>query len=119
MKLVGERRALAALVFVFYALLFFVQGLLGPDQVQGAFYALAGCYGLAFFALVAGYFWARWHAVGLAMFGLILAAVGTWQMGGIEPVLMFLGGTHLAAALMLWGEKMSEPFEGQLGWREK
>jgi hypothetical protein len=87
--------------------------------MQNALYALAGCYGLSFFALVAGYFWARWYAVGLSAFGVIVAAVGTWQLGGLEPILMFFGGTHAAAALSLWGDSMSEPYEGQATWREK
>ena len=41
-----------------------------------------------------------------------------WQIGA-EPVLLFVGGTHLAATLMLWGEAMSEPYDGQTAWREK
>src|SRR4051812_26636554 len=119
MKLVGERRALAAAVMAFYFLLY---GVVAITQVlpdfSRAFAAIAGVYGLAFFALVAGYFWARWYAVGVGLYGVITAAVGMWQIGA-EPVLLFIGGTHLAATLFLWGHAMSEPYDGQSAWREK
>jgi hypothetical protein len=87
-----------------------------PD-FNKAFFALAAVYGLAMFSLVAGYFWARWYAVGVGLYGVITAAVGMWQIGA-EPILLFVGGTHLAAALMLWGETMSESYDGQTAWRE-
>jgi hypothetical protein len=119
MKLVGERRALSAVVFAFYFLVYLIIGMQGlvPDLVK-AFYALAFVYGLAFFALVAGYFWARWYAVGVGLYGVITTAVGMWQLGP-EPVLIFVGGTHLAATLMLWGHAMSEGYDGQTAWRER
>ncbi|HEY0190429.1 MAG TPA: hypothetical protein VGC42_04855 [Kofleriaceae bacterium] len=119
MKLVGERRALAAAIMVFYFLFYGVLAFSGlvPDFTK-AFVAVAGVYGLAFFALVAGYFWARWYAVGVGLYGVITAGVGIWQLGA-EPVLLFLGGTHLAATLFLWGQAMSAPYDGQAEWREK
>jgi hypothetical protein len=119
MKFVGERRALAAVImafyFLFYGVIAFSQ--LVPEFTK-AFVAIAGVYGLAFFALVAGYFWARWYAVGVGLYGVITAAVGMWQVGA-EPVLLFIGGTHLAATVFLWGHAMSEPYDGQAAWREK
>jgi hypothetical protein len=119
MKLVGERRAVAAITFAFYFLVYLIVGLQGvvPDFGR-AFFALAGVYGLAFFALVAGYFWARWYAVGVGLYGIITAAVGMWQMGA-EPVLVFVGGTHALATTLLWGHAMSEKYDGQTAWREK
>lgn len=119
MKLVGERRALASAVMAFYFLLYGVLAYsqLLPDFTK-AFLAIAGVYGLAFFALVAGYFWARWYSVGVGLYGVITAAVGMWQIGA-EPVLLFMGGTHLAATLMLWGSNMAVPYDGQTAWREK
>ncbi|MBA3397407.1 MAG: hypothetical protein H0T89_32575 [Deltaproteobacteria bacterium] len=120
MKLVGERRALAAAIFAFYFIAYGVMALSGsiPSDFAKAFYAIAGVYGLAFFALVAGYFWARWYAVGVGLYGVITAAVGMWQIG-TEPVLVFVGATHLAATAMLWGATMSEPYDGQQAWRQK
>ena len=119
MKLVGERRALAAAIMAFYFLLYGVMAYaqLLPDFTK-AFAAIAGVYGLAFFSLVAGYFWARWYAVGVGIYGVITAGVGIWQIGA-EPVLLFIGGTHLAATLFLWGQAMAEPYDGQAAWREK
>jgi hypothetical protein len=119
MKLVGERRALAAAIMAFYFLLYCVMALsqLAPPFTK-AFAAIAGVYGLAFFSLVAGYFWARWYCVGVGLYGVITAAVGVWQIGA-EPILLFIGATHLAATLFLWGEAMSQPYDGQAAWREK
>jgi hypothetical protein len=119
MKLVGERRALAAAVMAFYFLFY---GVIALSQVvpdfSRAFAAISGVYGVAFFALVAGYFWARWYAVGVGLYGVITAAVGVWQIGA-EPVLLFVGGTHLAATVLLWGQAMSLPYDGQIAWRER
>jgi len=119
MKLVGERRALAAAIMAFYFLFYGViaYSQLVPEFTK-AFAAIAGVYGLAFFALVAGYFWARWYAVGVGLYGVITAAVGMWQIGA-EPVLLFIGGTHLAATVFLWGHVMSEPYDGQSAWRAR
>jgi hypothetical protein len=119
MKFVGERRALAAAIMAFYFLFYGVMAYsqLVPEFTK-AFAAIAGVYGLAFFALVAGYFWARWYGVGVGLYGVITAAVGMWQIGA-EPVLVFIGGTHLAATMFLWGHAMSAPYDGQSAWREK
>lgn len=127
MKLVGERRALAAIVFAFYFLVYAMLVMLGFVQpgAEAFMTGIAGVYGLAFFALVAGYFWARWYAVGVGLYGVMMAAVGLWQARGnpaledAVPLLMFVGITHLAAALLLWGNAMSEPYDGQTAWRER
>ena len=123
MKLVGERRALAAAIMAFYFLLYGVMAVsqLAPEFTK-AFAAIAGVYGLAFFSLVAGYFWARWYALGVGLYGVILAAVGFISgklPEGSEGILMFVGGTHLAATLSLWGSAMAGPYDGQTAWREK
>ena len=104
-----------AFYFLFYGVIAYSQ--LVPDFTK-AFAAIAGVYGLAFFSLVAGYFWARWYGVGVGLYGVITAAVGMWQIGA-EPVLLFIGGTHLAATVFLWGHAMSEPYDGQADWRRK
>jgi hypothetical protein len=119
MKLVGERRALAAIVFAFFFIQYLIMAIMkvAPD-FDNAFYALAGCYGLAFFGLVAGYFWARWYAVGVGLFGVIIGAVGLWKLGP-EPQILVTGGMHLTATVMLWGEAMSTSYDGKTAWREK
>ncbi len=120
MRFIGERRALAASVFAFF-FVYLTLILLSPDvpaPLKPMFWGLAGVYGLAFFGLVAGYFWARWYAVGVGLWGCILGALLLWQ-GGVHPVFVFVGGSHLAATVLLWGNGMSEFFDGKTNWREK
>lgn len=122
MKLVGERRALAAVIFAFYFLQYLMTVLMGgiPPEYNKAFFAIAGVYGLAFFSLVAGYFWARWYSVGVGLYGVIVGIVALWKdPNGATEIYMFILLTHLAAAAMLWGSKMSVPYDGQTAWREK
>jgi hypothetical protein len=68
--------------------------------------------------VVAGYFWARWYAIGVGLFGTLSAAIGIWQIGP-EFILLVFGGSHLAAVLALTGEAMQAPFEGQPEWRAR
>lgn len=119
MKLIGERRALASSVLIFYAFLYALVALASPmPEWKPAYLALASVYGLGFFAVVAGYFWARWYGIGVSLFGAISAAVGIWQLGP-EPLLLILGGSHLFTAIALSGQAMSAPFEGQEQWRAR
>ena len=69
MRLVGERKACAAIVLAMFSLLFLTNGLLGPPAFAVLFYALGAAYLTAFFGLVAGWFWARWYTMGLALVG--------------------------------------------------
>ena len=118
-SLVGERKALAAAVLAFYGFFYTLVTLSGPPPgLEKITAALAGVYGVGFFGLVAGYFWARWFAVGLSLFGVIEGAVGMWQMGA-EPIVLFILITHGVAALFLWGDSMAALFDGQSAWREK
>lgn len=117
-RLTGERRALAAAILAFYGFLFLIVSLQPPPGWGACFGGMAAVYGLGFFALVAGYFWARWYAIGLGISGLISAGVSLWQVG-MEPVLLFYGGTHLGVSLVLWGAAMSSDFDGRPEWRER
>ncbi len=119
MKFVGERRAVAAIVYVFWALFYLVlaASMMQP-ALSPAFYAVGAVYMLAFFALVAGYFWARWYAIGVGLYGVFVGAIGLWQLGP-EPLIVFIGGTHLLGVLALWGEGMTSPFDGKTEWRVK
>jgi hypothetical protein len=118
-RLVGERRAIAATVLAFYGLMYTLVALSGATgPMSKVFAALGGVYSLAFFGVVAGYFWARWFASGVSLFGLIMGAIGLWQIGPILEV-NILVGAHLAAVLCLWGDSMSELFDGQKAWRER
>jgi hypothetical protein len=118
MKLVGERRALAAIVLAFWFLNFALNALIGPSPTAAMMWALAGVYGVAFFGVVAGYFWARWYAVGVSLFGVILGAIGLWMVG-VDETTLILGGSHLLVTIMLWGSAMSDAYDGRLEWREK
>ncbi len=117
--MIGERRAVAAVIFAFYFINTLMNAWLGGGPLAKVMFSLAGVYGLAFFALVAGYFWARWYSVGVGLFGVIVAVVGCWQLKTLEPVFVFVGATHLLAAGFLWGDTMAEPYEGQKAWRDR
>jgi hypothetical protein len=54
----------------------------------------------------------------VGLYGVITGAVGLWQMGP-EPILLFVGGTHGAISLALWGEGMSRTFDGREEWRAR
>lgn len=117
-KLAGERRALAAAVIGFYMSIYFLVSFQAPAGWGAAFGGLAGVYAVAFVGIVAGYFWARWFAIGLGISGLISAVVSIWQIGP-EPMLIIYGATHGVASLVLWGGKMAEMFDGRPEWRQR
>ena len=118
MGLVGERKALAAAVLAFYMIQYLVLALLQGPDLQPMCFGLAFVYGLAFFGLVAGYFWARWYAIGLGMFGLLTAGMGMWQVGA-EYILIFMAATHFIVAAGLWGKGMAMGFDGRPDWRQR
>lgn len=118
-RFIGERRGLAATLLAFYGFIYFLMAMSGMmPEWTAAWGAMAAVYGSAFFALVAGYFWARWYAIGLGLSGLATAAFGIFQMG-LDEQLLFYGGTHGAVALLLWGRSMSGIFDGRKDWRER
>jgi hypothetical protein len=118
MTLVGERKALAASALIFFAFLHALAAFMSPPGWTQVSLAMAGVYGLGFFAVVAGYFWARWYAIGIGLFGTLSAAVGMWQIGP-EPVLLVFGGAHLLVVLALSGAAMRDPYENQPQWRAR
>lgn len=119
MSLVGERKAITSLVMGFFALSFLSQGYEMDGHPFGRFfYSMAGVYGMGFFSLIAGYFWARWYTTGVALFGVFIAAISLWKVGPL-PQFLILGGAHLATILMLAGEGMKTAFEGQPEWRAR
>jgi hypothetical protein len=117
-RFTGERKALAAAVMAFYAFIFFLVAMAPPPGWGACFAALSGIYALGFFSLVAGYFWARWFAIGIGISGAVSAAISMWSVGP-EPVLVFWGGTHLGASLILWGSGMAKAFDGRAEWRAR
>lgn len=119
MALVGERKAVASAILALYALLLFFVSLVSPEPALVPFLmALAATYGLAFFAVVAGYFWARWFAIGLGLYGLSTGVLAIWQIGP-EPVMLFYALTHGAVSILLWGPRVAAQFDGRADWRER
>ena len=115
--LIGTRRALALFILSFYALQLGASAWLGPEELILCMAGLAGCYLLAFFGVAAEWFWARWFAMGLGNFGtlMLLALLKT----GFEPVLAFIGGSHLAVMLLLSGEGMAAKYEHSAATQER
>ena len=107
--MVGFRRAIALLFLGFYVTQFTMTAFLGPDEMFAAYAGLALCYGLAFVGLAAEWFWARWFAMGVGNFGALLLLV--LLKTGFEPIIAFVGGTHLAITLLLTGEGMAAKYE--------
>ncbi len=116
--LVGERRAIAAAVLSFYGFIYLLLGFSAPPEWSPALTAIAALYGIAFFGVVAGWFWGRWYAQGIGYWGLVSGVLGMWQIGP-EPVLVFLTATHGVLALLLAGESMAAGFDGRNDWRTR
>lgn len=107
--MVGVRRAIALLLLGFYVTQFAMTAWLGPDEFFPAYLGLTLCYTLAFVALAAEWFWARWFAIGVGNFGSLMLLV--LLQVGMEPLLAFFGFTHLAIAVLLAGEGMAAHYE--------
>ncbi|HVV81791.1 MAG TPA: hypothetical protein VHE35_01885 [Kofleriaceae bacterium] len=118
--LVGERRAVAASLLVFYCVVYLALSLSPqiPPDFRPIMTAHAALYGVAFFGLVAGWFWGRWYATGLGIYGLITGVVGMFQIGP-EPVLVFIAVTHMIIPAFLAGENMAAGFDGRAEWRTR
>src|SRR5262249_26231636 len=119
MRLVGERRAVAVAVLACLALLFALGVFGGPPQLFPIFIGMLAAYVVAFVGVVALWFWARWYAMGLGFSGLILAAIASFQMGGLEPEILIFGGAHVLVCLMLVGHGAASAFDGRRDWRER
>lgn len=107
--MVGFRRAIALLILGFYVTQFGMTAWLGPDELYALYLGLTLCYGLAFIALAAEWFWARWFAIGVGNFGSLFLLV--LLKVGMEPMIAFFGFTHLAVGVLLLGEGMASRYE--------
>jgi hypothetical protein len=115
--MVGIRRALALLFLGFYVTQFTMTAWLGPDELFACYLGLALCYGLAFVGLSAEWFWARWFAIGVGNFGSLMLLL-LFKMG-MEPIVAFVGVTHLLIAVSLMGEGMAAKYEHSERTQEK
>jgi hypothetical protein len=117
MPMVGIRRALALLLLGFYVTQFAMTAWLGPDELFAAYLGLCLCYGLAFVGLAAEWFWSRWFAIGVGNFGSLMLLL--LFKTGLEPIIAFVGATHLLIALCLSGEGMAAKYEHSERTQEK
>lgn len=124
--LAGERKACALVCLSFYAAFFGLLSLIlhnaPPDQPElrswwPCFAALGACYGLSFFALGAGWFWARWFAIGLGYSGVTLAFWVLMKQRALDPVITFYGLTHGIIVVFLQGQILTEEFDAKPDWR--
>ncbi|HVK74051.1 MAG TPA: hypothetical protein VM734_12060 [Kofleriaceae bacterium] len=115
-SLVGERRAIVAAILAFYGLILFLLGGGVPPELKPMIFALAAIYGVGFFGVVAGWFWGRWYASGVGMWGVVTAVMGMWQVGP-EPVFVFLAVTNAILPLFLAGDAMAAGYDGRPDWR--
>jgi hypothetical protein len=118
MRLVGERRAVAAAVLAFFSIELILGGLLYPDELRPLRLGLGAAYLAAFTGVVSGWFWARWYTLGLAFSGVALAVMIAWN-NGIDIVVYILGGAHLLIGLGLLGDESAAFYDGRRDWREK
>ncbi|MFH0903263.1 MAG: hypothetical protein V2A73_21750 [Pseudomonadota bacterium] len=118
MRYVGERKACAAIILAFFGLLFLLNAIAGPAATAPMFAGLALRYLVSFFGLVAGWFWARWYTLGLAVSGIMTAALLLWQVGA-EPVVLVWGVGHSLVGLALLGMGPTMAFDGRRDWRER
>jgi hypothetical protein len=117
--LVGERKAIALLCLGFYTTLFAINALFAPvPELTPLFAGLALCWGLAFFAVAADWFWGRWFAVGLGNFGWTTAAWLMLKTGFNTPLLVF-GAMHAVVSLCLLGNRMADVYEARPDWRTR
>lgn len=116
--MVRERRALTTVVLGFYAFLWATLSLVPDTGAQAFFASMAVFYGASLFALVAGYFWARWFARGVGWWG-TFAGVYIVLQAGPHPIFLFFAGTHAAILLLTAGEAMAARFEGRDEWRAR
>jgi hypothetical protein len=121
MRLVGERRALAALALAFFTLQFLLTAIFDDrvGELRAALAALGIAYGCGFVGVVAGWFWARWYSLGLAFSGLAMACIAAWQAGGFFLDLYILGGAHAVLGIGLLGAHAAEFYDGRRDWRER
>jgi hypothetical protein len=112
------RRALAALFLSVFVTLYLIVSMNAPEGFARVFLALAACYGTAFLAVAAEWFWGRWFATGLAWSGVMISIAGLVAVGW-TPVLAIFGTLHMLVIVALMGSKMAARYDLQEAWRAK
>src|SRR5690349_13941754 len=111
MKLVGERRAIAAAVLSFFMLELILAGVIVDDELRAVRLGLGGAYLIAFLGVVSGWFWARWYTLGLGFSGFVLAVLTAWNVG-LVPEVFVIGGGHLMLGIGLLGDEAAAFYDG-------
>lgn len=112
------RRALALAAMGFIGSFCTLVALGAPPPLVPAFAGLALCYVVAFLGVAIEWFWARWFAVGLGWWGVMLGVL-TVVMQGWVPPLVVSGVLHGIVVLALSSEKMAKLYDLQEGWRSR
>ncbi len=112
------RRAVAALSLSFFGIVYIFLAFSVPEGWGPALGALGLTYVVAFFAVVAEWFWGRWFATGIGWSGLMVALIGFLQVGWV-PALAVYGGLHVLIVLPLAGKSMAARYDLQEGWRKR
>jgi len=112
------RRALAGLSLSLFFSLYLMMSLNAPEGFGRVFVALSFCYGVAFVAVVAEWFWGRWFASGLAWSGIMIAVAALVVVGWV-PALAVFGVLHLLVVVALMGKKMAARYDLQEAWRAR
>ena len=112
------RRALAALALSAFVTIYLLVSLNAPEGFGRVFLALSVCYGVAFVAVAAEFFWGRWFATGLAWSGIMIAVVALVMVGWLPQFVIF-GALHLIVVVALMGKKMADRYEMQEAWRAR
>jgi hypothetical protein len=116
--LAGTRIAVSTLVLAAYGVLSLVIAL-APDTGVAAFFgSLAAIYAVGVVGLLGRFFWARWFARGVGMWG---AFAGAFLMlsTGVGLVLVAFTASHGAVALLLMGEGVAARYDARADWRER
>jgi hypothetical protein len=112
------RRALSALALSFFAIVYTFLAVNAPEGWGPAFAALGACYLVAFFAVVAEWFWGRWFATGIGWSGLMVALISLVMIGWV-PALLIYGAIHALIVLPLAGKSMAARYDLQEDWRKR
>lgn len=112
------RRALSALALSFFAIVYTFLAVNAPEGWGPAFAALGACYAVAFFAVVAEWFWGRWFATGIGWSGLMVAIISLVMIGWV-PALLVYGGIHALIVVPLAGKSMAARYDLQEDWRKR
>ena len=131
---IGERRALSLLCLSLLMAFYLFIGLTALSQtpeIAPYMLAMVTVYGVAFFAIGAEWFWARWFAMGVAWSGVLEAAFGVLSIlrmrADLPPELLklllvffaILGALHGLAGAALLGPRVAERYDARLDWRQR